>query len=74
VLLFPFVAQRSVLLIYFYISIGMSVASKSLLHLVSKLLLPYYKTWSKVSLGLKLMLSLLFAKRVTVTASVLNQD
>jgi hypothetical protein len=28
----------------------------------------------KVSLGLKLMLSLLFAKRVTVTASVLNQE
>jgi hypothetical protein len=35
---------------------------------------PYYKTWSKVNFGLKLMLSLLFAKRVTVTASVLNQD
>jgi hypothetical protein len=35
---------------------------------------PYYKTWSKVSPGLKLMLSLLFAKRVTVTASVLNQE
>jgi hypothetical protein len=29
---------------------------------------PYFKTWSKVSLGLKLMLSLLFAKGVTVTA------
>jgi hypothetical protein len=29
--------------------------------------------WSNVSLGLKLMLSLLFAKRVTVIASVLNQ-
>jgi hypothetical protein len=28
---------------------------------------PYYKTWSKVSLGLKLMLSLVYAKRVTVT-------
>jgi hypothetical protein len=35
---------------------------------------PYYKTWSNVSLGLKLMLSLLFAKRVTVTAPMLNQD
>jgi hypothetical protein len=35
---------------------------------------PYYKTWSKVNIGLKLLLSLLFAKRVTVTASVLNQD
>jgi hypothetical protein len=27
---------------------------------------PYYKTWSKVSLHLKLMMSLLFANRVTV--------
>jgi hypothetical protein len=35
---------------------------------------PYYKTWYKGSLGLKVMLSLLFAKRLTVTASVLNQD
>jgi hypothetical protein len=35
---------------------------------------PYYKTWSKISLGLKLMLSLLFTKGMTVTASVLNQD
>jgi hypothetical protein len=33
-----------------------------------------FKTRSTVSLGLKLMLSLLFAKKVTVTASVLNQD
>jgi hypothetical protein len=33
-----------------------------------------YKTWFKVSFGLKSMLSLLFAKRVTVTASVLNKD
>jgi hypothetical protein len=35
---------------------------------------PYYKTWSKVGLGLKLMLSLLFAKGMTVTPSVLYQD
>jgi hypothetical protein len=28
---------------------------------------PYYKTWSKVSHGLKLMLSPIFSKRVTVT-------
>jgi hypothetical protein len=34
----------------------------------------YYKTWSKVCLALKLMLSLLLAKRVTVTETVLNQD
>jgi hypothetical protein len=34
----------------------------------------FYKMWSTVSLGLKLMLSLSFAKRVTVTASVLNKD
>jgi hypothetical protein len=41
----------------------------------NKMIIPhYYKTWSKVSLGLKLLLSLLFAKKVTVTASVLNQD
>jgi hypothetical protein len=33
---------------------------------------PYYKMWSKVSLGLKLMLSLLFAKGMTVTASTLK--
>jgi hypothetical protein len=34
------------------------------------------KRWSKVSLGLKMMLSLLFAKKIkmTVTASVLNQE
>jgi hypothetical protein len=35
---------------------------------------PYYKTLSKGNIGLKLMLSLLFAKRMTVTASVLNQN
>jgi hypothetical protein len=34
---------------------------------------PYYKTWSEISLDLKRMLSLLFAKGMTVTASVLNQ-
>jgi hypothetical protein len=33
---------------------------------------PYYKTWSKVSLGLKLMLPLLLAKRETTT--VLSQN
>jgi hypothetical protein len=35
-----------------------------------KLKPPYYKTWSKVSLGLKLMLSLLFTKGMTVTYSI----
>jgi hypothetical protein len=35
---------------------------------------PYYKTLFKVSPNLKLMLSLLFAKRVTVTASILNTN
>jgi hypothetical protein len=35
---------------------------------------PYYKMWSKDSLGLILRLSLLFAKKVTVTVLVLNQD
>jgi hypothetical protein len=31
----------------------------------------YYKTWSKVDLGLKRMLSLSFAKRVTVSVKLL---
>jgi hypothetical protein len=35
---------------------------------------PYYKTWFNVNLGLKLMPSLLFAKGLIVTESVLNQD
>jgi hypothetical protein len=37
-----------------------------------RLIAPYYKSLSKVRLGLKLMLSLLYAKRMTGT--VLNQD
>jgi hypothetical protein len=40
----------------------------------NKPLPPYYKTWSNVSLGLNLMLSLLLAKKMTVTASVLSQE
>jgi hypothetical protein len=39
--------------------------------MIPNLISLYYKTWSKVSFGLKLLLLLLFAKRVTVTASVL---
>jgi hypothetical protein len=39
---------------------------------LSKPLPPYYKPWFKVIIGLKLMLSVLFAKEVTVTESVLS--
>jgi hypothetical protein len=39
---------------------------RELLHL-------YYKTWSKISLGLKLMLSPSFPKQIKVTASILTQ-
>jgi hypothetical protein len=35
---------------------------------------PFYKTWLKVGLGLKLMLTLSFSYQKKVTASFLNQD
>jgi hypothetical protein len=34
----------------------------------------YYQTWSKISLDLKLMLTMSLSKQIKVTASVLIQD